>query len=412
MANTHQIKEINEQSITSGRSIYGDEPPNKGKNEGIEEIDEATIRVEEEGPDGGYGWYIVLGAFMVQCTSFGTATSVMQDFYEQHMFGKASSVELSFVGTLALVFINLMGPVAQILRSIVGLRMVMIIGMLLITIGLEMAGFASQMAVAPQYFTRRRGLALGLIASGSGIGGLVIPFIMAPINSSLGPGWTYRVMGFVCLACDLVAVALIKEIKPAPKERKRITDIVKFDVLKNTNFVLFCLGSDIALLGYFVPYFYLTCSALVAVAATANFIGRIFAGIMADRIGRINTNIILTFLGGLSSLLIWTFAFSYGVMMAFSVIFGLFSGSYFALLSPITASILGMEKFPSGLSMLLITNIFSVFGPNISGGIAQSVSDIQPYFTYKMFTGACYVFGTLVLIVLKLRLNKNPMAKV
>ncbi|KAI8394331.1 uncharacterized protein BYT42DRAFT_40938 [Radiomyces spectabilis] len=30
---------------------------------------------EEDLPDGGYGWFIILGAFMVQVTSFGTATS-------------------------------------------------------------------------------------------------------------------------------------------------------------------------------------------------------------------------------------------------------------------------------------------------------------------------------------------------
>lgn len=45
------------------------------------------------------------------------------------------------------------------------------------------------MSVAPTYFTRKRGMALGIISSGSGIGGLIIPFIMTPINRSLGAGW-------------------------------------------------------------------------------------------------------------------------------------------------------------------------------------------------------------------------------
>ncbi|KAG0803723.1 hypothetical protein G6F16_014217 [Rhizopus arrhizus] len=64
------------------------------------------------------------------------------------------------------------------------------------------------MGVAPQWFNRRRGLALGMVASGSGIGGLVIPNIMNSINSSLGPGWTYRVLGFICLFCDVLACIL------------------------------------------------------------------------------------------------------------------------------------------------------------------------------------------------------------
>lgn len=71
---------------------------------------------------------------------------VMQDYFEQNKFSDASnlSLQLSFVGTLALVFANLMGPFAQILESVIGPRLVMLIGALLITIGLMMAGFAWQ----------------------------------------------------------------------------------------------------------------------------------------------------------------------------------------------------------------------------------------------------------------------------
>ena len=119
--------------------------------------------------------------------------------------------------------------------------------------------FQTIMGVAPQWFKKRLDVALGVVASGSGIGGLVIPFIMTPINQYLGAGWTYRILGFICLVCDLVAVAFVVERIPRPKTRKRLRDIIQFDVLMNINYLLWCLASVVSLFGYFVPYFFLPC---------------------------------------------------------------------------------------------------------------------------------------------------------
>ncbi|OBZ87742.1 putative transporter ESBP6 [Choanephora cucurbitarum] len=400
----------------------------------------------EDEHDGGYGWFIVLGAFLVQVTSFGTITSVMQDYYEQHYFSQVSNaaLNLSFVGTLSMVCLNGISPLAQILVSTFGIRIVMIIGTLFIALGLEMASFATQiwhlyltqgivfgigaafiyvsiMGVAPQWFSRRRGLALGIIASGSGIGGLAIPFIMTAVNQQLGPAWSYRILGFVCLFCDVVACLTIRERVPLP--RKRLSQMINFSVMKDARFVLFVVASNIGLFGYFIPYFFLPSyatyiglsetegSALVAVSAAGNFVGRIICGFLADRIGKINTNLIFTFISSLSCLLIWTFAGSYGSLMAFSVVFGLTSGSFFALISPLTAYLLGMELFPSGLSLLLLSNVIAVFGSNIASAVESSVSS-APFFSYKMFAGVAYLIGAILLLILKLNLNRNLFAKV
>ncbi|KAF1800813.1 major facilitator superfamily domain-containing protein [Mucor lusitanicus] len=409
------------------------------------------VQHDEEQPDGGYGWFVVLGAFLVQVTSFGTCTSwgVMQDYFERNMFNNVANatVNLSFVGTLAMVCLNSVSPIVQICVSMFGIRYVLIAGTIFVALGLEMAGFSTQiwhlyltqgvvfgigasciyvaiMGVAPQWFGRRRGLALGIIASGSGIGGLVIPFVMTAINSSLGFGWTYRILGFICLFCDVVACLTVKERKPsAIRNRKKLSQIVNFSVLKDTNFVIFCIASNVGLFGYFVPYFFLPSyasylgldeskgSALVAVSSACNFVGRVITGILADRIGKVNTNLIFTLITALSCLLIWTFASNYGTLMAFSTVFGLTSGSYFALISPITAYLLGMDRFPSGLSLLLVTNVIPVFGSNIASAIEAGVSS-EPFFSYKMFSGVAYLVATITLVVLKLRLNRNPFAKV
>lgn len=52
---------------------------------------------------------------------------------------------------------------------------------------------------------------------------------------------------------------------------------------------------------------------------------------IGDRIGRLNANIIFTFGTCLSTLLVWTLANSFGVLVAYSALFGLFCGSYFAM---------------------------------------------------------------------------------
>lgn len=279
------------------------------------------------------------------------------------------------------------------------------------------------MSVAPLWFNKRRGMALGVVASGSGIGGLVIPFIMTPINDKLGPAWTYRILGFICLGCDFIAIVFVKPRVPQKRQKKKLSDIIQLSVLKDINFLIFCIGSMIALFGYFIPYFFLPSYAtdkglsydqgghLVAVSSGCNFIGRLIAGISADKIGKVNTNIIFTAIGGLSSFLIWTFAENYGALMAYSAVFGVFCGSYFALLSPITAHLLGFERFPTGLSVMLISNVVSVFGPNIASAIENHV-DSAPYFSYKMFAGTAYVLGALILFILKIRLNRNVLAKV
>ncbi|KAI9299734.1 major facilitator superfamily domain-containing protein [Cunninghamella echinulata] len=279
------------------------------------------------------------------------------------------------------------------------------------------------MSVAPLWFNKKRGMALGVVASGSGIGGLVIPFIMTAINERLGPGWTYRILGFICLACDLIAVIFVKPRIPQQRQKKKLSDIIQLSVLKDVNFLIFCIGSMVALFGYFIPYFFLPSYAsykglsddqgghLVAVSSACNFIGRLIAGICADRIGKVNTNIIFTLIGGLSTFLIWTFAETYGTLMAYAAIFGIFCGSYFALLSPITAQLLGFERFPTGLSIMLISNVISVFGPNIASAIENNVNS-PPYFSYKMFSGTAYVLGALILFILKIRLDRNVFAKV
>lgn len=70
-------------------------------------------------------------------------------------------------------------------------------------------------------------------------------------------------MGFICLACDLVATALVKERIPRKrKQHKKLSDIIKFEVLKDVNFGIWCAGAALQLMAYFQPFFFLPCKGL------------------------------------------------------------------------------------------------------------------------------------------------------
>ncbi|KAI8094764.1 major facilitator superfamily domain-containing protein [Thamnidium elegans] len=397
--------------------------------------------------DGGYGWLVVLGTFMVQITSFG----IMQDHYDLTMFRDSvpnSQFQLSFVGTILEICVNLMGPLAQIIASRFGSTTVLILGTLMSTLGLELAGFSYQiwhlyltqgvlfgagasflyvtaMSITPLWFDKKRGLALGIASGGSGIGGLFLPFVITPLNSNLGAAWTYRILGFICLGCNIIACVFIREKKSSkkPKGARSLKSIFRLDVLQDTNFLLWAFASVIGLMGYFIPYFFLPAyatylglsatqgSTLIAVMSAANFIGRVLVGTIGDRIGRLNANIIFTFGSAFSNLFIWTFAHNFGVLIAYSALFGLFCGAYFAMMTPITAAILTPEQYSTGVSTLLLFNIISIFGISISSAI-ETNSTAEPYFAYKMFTGVVYLVSAILLVLLKFKMTKGFMTKI
>ena len=79
--------------------------------------------------------------------------------------------------------------------------------------------------------------------------------------------------------------------------------------------------------------------------------------------------------------------------------------------SPITATILGIERFPTGLSILLLSNMISVFSPTIVSAIESQVSS-EPYLVYKISCGVFYIVGGLFLILLKIRMTRSLFVKI
>ncbi|KAI8639804.1 major facilitator superfamily domain-containing protein [Parasitella parasitica] len=396
------------------------------------------------------GWFVVLAAFLSQVVGLGIIMSVMQDYYEQHVYGQETSaiIKLSLVGTLGNFALNVFSPFVQILVSLIGIKQCVILATILSVVGLELSSLTTTMwqlqltqgilfgsggsiifyigmSCVQQWFSHKKGgVALGIATSGSCVGSLIMPLIITPINRRFGVSTCFRVLGGITGLFYLISGFLFKDkITNKPRYKEIIASpfgIIQFDVLKDVNFILWCLADILIELSYYTPFFFLPSyatslglkdtkgSSLISITASCNAVGRIFAGIIADYIGHINTVIITGFLAGCSAFLIWTFAYSFISLVFFASIFGFFGGAFVTLGPSTTAIITGMDKFESGYSMFLLVTVVAMFGPNLAGVLEAYFTTKhhqEPYLTYKLFTGSGYILGVLILIGLKWRIN-------
>lgn len=111
--------------------------------------------------------------------------------------------------------------------------------------------------VAPQeWFTTKRGLAVGLSMCGSGIGGLIFSNIAQASIQHLGINWALRIEGFVCMAFLIISTILVKSPENIVERPKfsfgELWDKQKKLVVHNKQFQLMLLIGIITTFGYLV----------------------------------------------------------------------------------------------------------------------------------------------------------------
>lgn len=288
--------------------------------------------------------------------------------------------------------------------------------------------------VAPAWFTNNRGLALGIILSGTGVGGLVWAPALNACISSFGFRNTLRLTGGVSFALVSVAsYAIIWE--PSAKAQNdalmatkssRLDGILRvplvdWRIARSRKFLAQALGALFQSAAYFTPVFFFASYArtlgysetaganFIAISNACNAIGKIAIGYIADRAGRLNVLLLTTFLSAVTAIGLWYpstlgdgDAASRQLFIAFTVLYGIFASAYVSLFPASLVELFGAQNFASvngilymmrGMATLVGTPIGGLLirGP-VDGHSPASYSSMALLVSSLLFAGTAAVF--------------------
>lgn len=252
----------------------------------------------------------------------------------------------------------MIAPLATKVMGRFGLRTCLVVGAVLQTISLVGASFATHIwhlylgqglgfawgvgfiltgtqNVIPQWFTRRRSLANGLAAAGTGAGGLLYALLAGQMIQQMGVGWSIRVLGITSGAVNIICSLILRTNKGYVQP---VYSLFNFELLKKSKF-LALLGfaflsmlAEIIILtqipGYGVTVLQLNTSQssiIGAMIALGQILGRAVIGEASDKFGRLNIASLVTFLAGLWTVAVWTVASNYAILIFFSLCIGAFA---------------------------------------------------------------------------------------
>ncbi|KAG9248375.1 MFS transporter-like protein [Calycina marina] len=386
-------------------------------------------------PDGGYGWVCVASVFVINFHTWGLNSSYgvfLSHYLTFDTYPGATSLEYAFVGGLSISTALLTSPISTIVCRRYGTQVALSIGIVFETAGLLGASWATRIwqlflsqgvsfgvgmgflfiasvGVIPQWFSKKRSFANSIGTSGSGIGGLAYSLAVNRIIQTLGLDWAFRILAIVSCVMNVLATIVIRD---RNKAVEAIQNAFHLPLLKQVEFLLLVGWGIFSELGYVVLLFSLvnyarsvglTATQGSVVGAMLNLgqgIGRPFIGYFSDAAGRINIAGGCTFLAGLFCLLIWIFAKSYGVLIFFALTGGAVAGTFWTVIGPVGAEVVGVALLPSALSMTWVILVLPTsFSEPIGLQLRRSSGNI--YLDAQLFAGFMYLGGATCVLFLR-----------
>ncbi|OJD12699.1 hypothetical protein AJ78_06750 [Emergomyces pasteurianus Ep9510] len=385
-------------------------------------------------PDGGVeAWTVVLGGFCALFASFGwiTCIGVFQDYYQNNQLKSYSPSTIAWIASLETCMMFIVAPICGKVFDSYGPRYLLIVGTFLHVFGLMMTSIStnyyqillSQGICSPlgagalfypalnsisTWFSKRRAFALGISASGSSIGGVVYPIMVAKLVPRVGFGWTMRICAFLILGlCIIVNLTVKSRIQPQPKPFKLKDFITPFSEMP---FLLSTAGVWLSFFGLYLPFAFIVSLArhygmsqhlagyLVSIMNATSTFGRILPSFAADKIGRFNVMIIISLLNAIMVLALWMPSRGNIPILLFTALFGFTSGSFVSLGPAVIAQISDVRQIGVRTGVVFaVTSLAALTGNPIGGALVGNIT--QPTFwRMQLFSGVVLTAGAVFYI--------------
>ncbi|KAI3618284.1 hypothetical protein WG66_005520 [Moniliophthora roreri] len=387
--------------------------------------------VEFDYPDGGLrAWLVVLGTGCCALASFGYVNSwgVFQSYYEETLLSNYSPSSIAWIGSIqyALVFFPAL-PIGR-LFDLGYFKVPFFIASVCVVLSAFLTAqctqywhfilcqgiltgiacgcvFGPTVGVIGHWFKRRRGLAMGLMAVGSSIGGTIFPIATRQLIGKVGFPWTMRILGFILLfALSIPNLTLARRLPP-----KNVKGgLFNWSLFKSAPFTMYTMGGFFTYLGLYTVLTYIDVAALgvgvspdlsfylLSIANASSGLGRLSAALLTDKIGPLNFIAPTTFLAGILTYA-WPFAHSLGPLIVVAIIYGFMCGTY---VSSSTLPLFEMGEIQdigrrAGM-FLSMGAIGALIGPPISGAINHATGG---YEKVAYYAGSMVVLSVVLMLI-------------
>ncbi|PWN48481.1 MFS general substrate transporter, partial [Violaceomyces palustris] len=207
----------------------------------------------------------------------------------------------------------------------------------------------------PQWFDERRGLATGVMYLGSGIGGVIFPFLINWLLQRVGFAWTMRVLALILSA---VGVIIVLGMRPRLSPKRSVTgrrvrneSLLSLLLPHHPRIINTPLGLIHGLIqlvqaaAYWSISYYIspyatslgmsssTATLMLALLNVSQGISYVIFGRMADRGHLIPVLILSSTMGSILVSLLLGFSKTFGSLISFSILYGLTNGGFATLIA-------------------------------------------------------------------------------